>query len=93
MWTGANTTGALDGGLGDADGRQPERFHGDEPMSAQPRMQVVLRLDAAINTAVRAAARKEQLSLNAYCQTVLARAVARHARSPKPVKPSAKETT
>ena len=62
-------------------------------MSAQPRMQVVLRLDAAINTAVRAAARKEKLSLNAYCQTVLARAVARVARSPKPVKVTATETT
>jgi hypothetical protein len=56
-------------------------------------MQVVLRLDAAINTAVRAAARKEQLSLNAYCQTVLARAVARVARSSKPAKVAAKETT
>jgi len=61
-------------------------------MSAQPRMQVVLRLDATINTAVRAAARKEKLSLNAYCQTVLARAVVRVARSPKPVKVTAKET-
>lgn len=39
------------------------------------RMQVVLRLDAAINTAVRAAARQRRLSINAFCQRVLARAV------------------
>ena len=62
-------------------------------MSAHPRMQVVLRLDAAINTAVRAAARKEKLSLNAYCQTILARAVARVARSSKPINVAEKETT
>ena len=53
------------------------------------RRQVVLRLDAAVNKAVRAAARKQQVSINAYCQTVLARAVARVSRSAKhtPVAP------
>ena len=53
------------------------------------RRQVVLRLDAAVNKAVRAAARKQKVSINAYCQTVLARAVARVARSAKhsPVAP------
>ena len=35
---------------------------------------------AAVNKAVRAAARKQQVSINAYCQTVLARAVARSAK-------------
>ena len=54
------------------------------------RRQVVLRLDAAVNKAVRAAARKQQVSINAYCQTVLARAVA---RSAKHVALAPKETT
>jgi len=53
------------------------------------RMQVVLRLDAAVNKAVRAAARKQQMSINAYCQTVLARATA---RSGKHVSVAPKET-
>ena len=53
------------------------------------RMQLVLRLDAAVNKAVRAAARKQQVSINAYCQTVLARAVA---HSPKQVSVARKKT-
>ena len=61
-------------------------------MSAHPRRQVVLRLDAAVNKAVRAAARKQQLSINAYCQAVLARAVARVGRSRRPSKRTAEET-
>ena len=56
------------------------------------RRQVVLRLDAAVNRAVRAAARKQQVSINAYCQMVLARAVARVSRSAKHTPVAPKET-
>lgn len=44
-------------------------------MKRSPRRQIVLRLDAAINRAVRAAARKQRISINAFCSRALTRAV------------------
>ncbi len=49
---------------------------------AEPRMQIVLRVAAPVNKAVRAAAKKAGLSINAFCEGVLARAANAPAAAP-----------